>query len=100
MFAEEFERDIDIPMMYGIDISYKDLENFIEKYLKAGGSKDLICYANYSSIIFKSEIVILTSIEDLIKDLKGYDPNYKPLENFGHKDNDKKKLTLCNNRKK
>lgn len=100
LFAEDFERDIDIPMMYGIDISDKELKCFIDEYLKAGGSKDLICYANYLSIIFKKEIVMLTSIDDLIKNLKRYDPNYNPLENHEQKISDVKKLTLRNNRKK
>lgn len=47
LFAKEFERNIEIPMMYGIDRSDPGLRRFINEYIKLGGSKDLICYINY-----------------------------------------------------
>lgn len=49
LFAKEFKRNIDIPMMYGIDYSDPGLRDFMNEYLKAGGSKDLVCYVNYFS---------------------------------------------------
>jgi len=47
LFAKEFKRNIDIPMMYGIDYADPGLQLFIDKYIEAGGSWDLICYENY-----------------------------------------------------
>lgn len=44
IFAKEFDRNIDIPMKYGIDNSDPYLRNFTNEYIKAGGSMDLICY--------------------------------------------------------
>lgn len=49
LFAKEFERNIDIPMMYGIDYSDPGLRRFINEYIKLGGSKDLVCYIDYFS---------------------------------------------------
>lgn len=43
LFAKEFDRDINIPMRYGIDFTDPGLRLFINEYLKAGGSKELIC---------------------------------------------------------
>lgn len=49
MFAKEFNLNIDIPMMYGVDESDPYLGNFILEYLKAGGSTNLVCLINYFS---------------------------------------------------
>lgn len=49
LFAKEFKRDIDIPMRYGVDTSDPGLRILINEYLKAGGSKKLICYKDYFS---------------------------------------------------
>lgn len=49
LFAQEFKRNINIPMMYGIDTSDTNLRCFINEYLKSGGSVNLICFANYFS---------------------------------------------------
>lgn len=49
LFAKEFERNIDIPMAYGIDTSDPGLDKFIEKYLESGGRKNVLCYPNYFS---------------------------------------------------
>lgn len=43
IFAKEFNRNIDIPMIYGIDQSDPDLYYFILQYLKAGGNLNLNC---------------------------------------------------------
>ena len=67
IFAKEFNRNIDIPMMYGIDYSDPGLENFIKEYIKAGGSKKLICYVGYFSKTKKDEKINMVSIQEIIK---------------------------------
>ena len=47
LFAKEFNRNIDIPMKYGYDFSDPNLREFINEYIKAGGSMDLECFDNY-----------------------------------------------------
>jgi len=66
LFAKEFGRNIDIPMMYAIDCSDPGLRLFINEYIKAGGSKDLICYIGYFSRTNKSKKLDTISIQDLI----------------------------------
>lgn len=66
LFAKEFKRNIDIPMMYGIDLSDSGLRLFINEYLKAGGSKDLECYVGYYSRIRKDEKLDTVSIYELM----------------------------------
>lgn len=66
LFAKEFGRNIDIPMMYGIDYSDPGLRNFINDYIKAGGSKDLVCYREYFSRKSKNEKLDTISIQDLL----------------------------------
>ncbi len=69
LFAKEFGRNINVPMMYGIDYSDPGLRNFINEYIKAGGSKGLICYVGYFSRSSKNERVNLVSIQKLIKSI-------------------------------
>ena len=66
LFAKEFGRNIDIPMMYAIDRSDPGLRLFINEYIKAGGSKDLICYIGYFSRTNKMKKLDTISIQDLI----------------------------------
>ena len=66
LFAKEFGRNIDIPMMYAIDRSDPGLRLFINEYIKAGGSKDLICYIGYFSRTNKMKELDTISIQDLI----------------------------------
>lgn len=66
LFAKEFGRSIDIPMMYAVDRSDPGLRLFMNEYLKAGGSKDLICYNGYFSRASKKEKVDTISIQELI----------------------------------
>ena len=66
LFAKEFDRNIDIPMMYAIDRSDPGLRLFINEYIKAGGSKDLICYVGYFSRTNKMKRLDTISIQDLI----------------------------------
>ena len=66
LFAKEFNRNIDIPLQYGLGRIDSDLKNFIFDYLEAGGNKNLSCYTNYyfRKSDFK-EIKIMT-IEEII----------------------------------
>lgn len=66
LFAKEFGRNIDIPMMYAVDRTDPGLRLFINEYLKAGGSKDLMCYVGYFSRINKKDKLDMISIQDLI----------------------------------
>ena len=66
LFAKEFGRNIDIPMMYAIDRSDPGLRLFINEYIKAGGSKDLICYVGYFSRSNKTKKLDTLSIQELI----------------------------------
>ena len=66
LFAKEFGRNIDIPMMYAVDYSDPGLRLFMNEYIKAGGSKNLKCYVGYFSRASKNEKVYTTTIQDLI----------------------------------
>ena len=66
LFAKEFKRNIDIPLMYAIDRSDPGLRIFINEYLKAGGSKDLICFVGYFSRTRETKRLDIISIEELI----------------------------------
>ena len=66
LFAKEFGRNIDIPMMYAVDRSDPGLRLFMNEYLKAGGSKDLVCYNGYFSRASKRENVSTITIQELI----------------------------------
>ena len=69
LFAKEFGRNIDIPMMYGVDYSDPGLRRFMNEYIKAGGSKDLICYVGYFSRASKNEKVDIVSMQELIQSI-------------------------------
>lgn len=66
LFAKDFNRNIDIPMMYAIDYSDPGLRSFMNEYIKAGGSKDLDCYVDYFSKTNKKEKIDTVSINELI----------------------------------
>ena len=66
LFAKEFGRNIDIPMMYAIDRSDQGLRLFMNEYIKSGGSKDLECYVGYFSRASKKEKLDTVTIQDLI----------------------------------
>lgn len=67
LFAKEFGRNIDIPMMYAVDYSDPGLKKFLIEYIKAGGSKDLMCYVGYFSRISNDESLHTVSVESLLK---------------------------------
>lgn len=85
LFAKEFGRNIDIPMMYGVDYSDPRLRIFMNEYIKAGGSKDLLCYIDYFSRASKNEKVDRISIQKLIQSTQ-YDcvTKYTPEETQLH----------------
>lgn len=67
LFAKEFNRSIDIPMMYGVDTSDPGLRLFVDEYIKAGGSKDLVCYINYFSRSSKNENLEIIKVSKIIE---------------------------------
>ena len=67
LFAKEFERNIDIPMMYGVDYSDPGLRSFVIEYIKAGGSKDLLCYIGYFSRASQSEKMDTVSVAEILR---------------------------------
>ncbi len=66
LFAKEFGRNIDVPMMYGVDSSDTYQRTFINEYIKAGGRKNLKCYINYGNSGRRQKLETKT-IEDLLK---------------------------------
>lgn len=67
LFAKEFGRNIDIPMIYGVDNSDPELRKFMNEYIKAGGSKELVCYVNYFSRAKKYDKRDTVTIQELIQ---------------------------------
>lgn len=67
LFAKEFGRDIDIPMIYGIDSTDPGLRIFIMEYLKAGGNECLVCYRNYFGRARKNEPVDTMTIREVMQ---------------------------------
>lgn len=67
LFAKEFGRDINVPMQYGGDTSDPYLRNFINEYLKAGGTQDLVCYRNYFMRASANENPESLTIRELLK---------------------------------
>jgi hypothetical protein len=66
LFAKEFGRNIDIPMAYGVDRTDPGLRLFMNEYIKAGGSKNLVCYIGYGSRASKYENLSTITIQELI----------------------------------
>lgn len=66
LFAKEFGRNIDVPMMYAVDYSDPGLRLFMNEYIKAGGSKNLKCYVGYFYRTNKTEKLDTVSVQDLI----------------------------------
>ena len=73
LFAKEFDLDIDVPMIYGVDRN-NYVRQEINFYLKFGGSKDLDCYINYFDDEYQSgrEPLERMSISDMITDYSGW----------------------------
>ena len=85
LFAKEFGRNIDIPMMYAVDYSDPGLRRFMNEYIKAGGSKDLECLVGYFSRTSDTEKLDRVSISELILTLHNDAATfYTPEENELH----------------
>ncbi len=79
LFAKEFKRNIDIPMMYGVDYSDPGLRIFINEYLKAGGTTSLECLVEYFERAFKNAPLKRTTIEKLLMYYREYTPEENEL---------------------
>ena len=66
LFAKEFNRNIDIPMKYAVDRTDPGLRLFMNEYLKAGGSKDLVCYVDYFVNPGRKEKINTITVQELI----------------------------------
>lgn len=85
MFAQEFNQDIDIPLVYAIDTSDPGLRDFINQYLKAGGNPDLSCLVNYKYRKNDQDPLTTVTIQELMKTLTAnglekYTPEEKALQ--------------------
>lgn len=67
IFAQEFNRDIDIPMQYGYCNEYQGIKELINMYLENGGNEELICYSNYETRIDKKEPLTGFKVKQLLK---------------------------------
>ncbi len=72
IFAKEFKRSIDVPMMYGIDYSDPGLRTFINEYIKAGGSTSLECLVGYFERTNKKTPLKRVTVEELLMYNKEY----------------------------
>ena len=66
LFAKEFKRDIDVPMIYGVDLADSHLISFIDAYLQAGGVEDLVCYNQYLSNGYQKEEIDTITIREIL----------------------------------
>ena len=69
LFAKEFNRNIDIPMMYAVDNSDPGLREFMNLYIKSGGRTDLVCYENYFVRTKYYSLLRKTTVKELVRDL-------------------------------
>lgn len=79
LFAKEFGRNIDIPMMHGVDFSDPGLRDFSNEYIKAGGSIDLECYQNYFSKTRDRQKLNTIKLGEIYKFKGHYTPEEKEL---------------------
>lgn len=85
LFAKEFNRNIDVPMRYGVDINDPNLREFINLYLFNGGSIRLMCYTNYESRVTKKAQLRFGILSDILKYLPHDDTHhYTPQEDELH----------------
>ena len=66
LFAKDFKRNIEVPMSYAIDYSDPHLREFINEYIKAGGKKELICYANYFFRENDDSIIEIVNLKEIL----------------------------------
>lgn len=83
LFAKEFSRNIDIPVMYGVDFSDPGLRLFMNEYIKAGGNKDLRCYVDYFSRASNTKKMDTITVQELILTKKNDASSYTSHETEG-----------------
>ena len=83
LFAKEFGRNIDIPMMYAVDRSDPGLRLFMNEYIKAGGNKDLRCYVDYFSRASNTKKMDTITVQELILTKKNDASSYTSNETEG-----------------
>lgn len=66
LFAKENNRSLEIPLIYGIDKSDPYLKDFIDEYIKLGGSRELRCYVNYFDNKIKGIKVEIVTIDEIL----------------------------------
>ena len=76
LFALESDGDINVPMKYCVDYSDPGLREFINTYLKAGGSKELECYENYFTRTSDNEALTTITIRDLLLKQKNNEKSF------------------------
>ena len=85
LFAKEFNRNIDIPLKYGISYLTSDLRLFINEYIKLGGSKDLNCFMDFAARGKKNEKLKTITINELLEHERyTYDKKFTPEETLLH----------------
>ena len=67
MFAKEFNTDINIPMIYGVDFSDPGLYLLIDEYLKLGGNINLECLVDYGRRDKKNQLLNTTTIHKILE---------------------------------
>lgn len=71
LFAEEFKRNIDLPLIYGLGYDKNQNRAFVNYYLMLGGNPDLMCYEDYDRAKFDK-----ISLKEFMK----YNDNYSKYE--------------------
>ena len=85
LFAKEFNRNIDIPLIYGISYLNSDLRLFINEYIKAGGDKNLVCLDGFATRGKKNQKLETITIKNLLeKEWYKYNKKYTPEETSLH----------------
>lgn len=78
LFAKEFNRNLDIPMMYAASAYDPKNVDFANQYLDDGGNSDLECYNNYFLRENKADLRLI-SVEDIINEREIARINYDEL---------------------
>lgn len=85
LFAKEFNRNIDIPLKYGISYLNSDLRLFINEYIKEGGNKNLVCLDEFATRGKKNQKLKTITIQKLLENSwYRYDKKYTPEETNLH----------------
>lgn len=72
IFAQEFNTDINVPGKYGIYSYSPNRDKFIERFIEAGGDKDLLGYKNYRLSLNANRPADFTSPSNYLDSEKTY----------------------------